>query len=554
MSITTLHSRAATFAWWAGGVTFFLAVLATARGALSEGDYSRMLVPAIVCAALAWASAQARIADTAQAIDVAVDRLASAAAGDLSARVPAMTHEKVPQLAAAMEALFTQLTTNFERVEHLALFDPVTGLSNRSSFRAAAEAMLIDLNGQGAALFFVDLDRFKRVNDTRGHACGDQLLAQVAQRIRHVAETEAAAGSLVGRLAGDEFTLLCPLTGPDDVPRIGAALLEAIRQPYFLAAGEVSIGASIGVALSPEHGDELQSLMRAADAAMYQSKAGGRARLSRYDDRIAAEIVDREALDRDMIGAIARGEFELMFQPQVRAQDGALVASEALLRWRHPILGLRPPAAFLARADQTGQIGAIGDWVVDAAMAAIAEWERARQPGALSLNVSLRQMEDPAFFDRLRVAADRAGVRMDRLELELSEAAAMSCPAAAVSGLTSLRRAGARIVVDDFGAGSSNLQRLRTLPIDRIKLDGSLIRDIEIDSRARNILQALIGLVHGLGCEAVAEAVESDAQIDVLRVLGCDLLQGYAVARPMAAPALAAWITRSTAWPLASAG
>jgi EAL domain-containing protein (putative c-di-GMP-specific phosphodiesterase class I) len=286
--------------------------------------------------------------------------------------------------------------------------------------------------------------------------------------------------------------------------------------------------------------------MGAADAAMYRSKAAGRARVSSFDAGLAAELTDRDRLDQDLRGAVRRDEFALVFQPQVSLRDGALVTSEALLRWRHPTLGLRPAAAFLARAEQTGQMAAIGDWVASSVAAAAARWHRLGRPGRVALNVAQQQVEDVTFFDRLSEAFTRAQVPLHRLELELAEGVAMQCPPAALDMLEALRSAGASVTVDDFGAGDSNVQRLRALPMDRIKLDRALVRDVANDADARTILQALVGLVHGLGCEAVAEGVETAAQIDVLRVIGCDAVQGYAVAHPMDEAALEAWIAGAT--------
>lgn len=544
MPTTTLKSRATVFALCAGAVTFFLALLATTPAAMADGSFARVLIPALVCAVMAWAAAQSRIADTAAAIDDAVDRLAGAAAGDLTADVPDSTRDIVPRLAISMEALFVQLGATFDRVEHLALFDPVTGLANRTNFRAAAERTLATMAPDApAALFFIDLDRFKTVNDTRGHACGDQLLAKVAERLRVVASTSCASATLVGRLAGDEFTILC--VGMNDqaaTQQVGDAILAAMSEPFALDGAAIGIGASIGLALRPDHGRSLHDLMRAADAAMYQSKADGRARMSRYSDRLAAEITDRERMDHELRVAIRRGEFVLAFQPQIALSNGELVASEALLRWRHPTDGLRPAADFLARAEMNGQMVAIGDWVMGSAATIAARWDREGRPGRLALNVGHQQVDDPGFFERLERALERAGAPASRIEIEVSEGVAMKCSPATVAALAKLRAKGAVIAIDDFGAGDSSVQRLRALPIDRIKLDRTLVRDVATDSGARTILQALVGLVHGLGCEAVAEGVEYDAQIDVLRVIGCDAIQGYAVARPMDDDALAEWI------------
>lgn len=544
MPTASLERRATWFALAAGAVTFVLALLATATATMSEGDYGRALVLAIVCSTFSWAAARARIADTAAAIDQAIDRLSAAAAGDLTTPVPTATISAVPPLANAIESLFTQLSANFDRAHHLAAFDPVTGLANRASFRSQADALLDAMGEEGsAALFFIDLDRFKAVNDSRGHASGDQLLMRVADRLRTVATQQGPAGTLVGRLAGDEFTVLCPgMADHSAVQRLGDAVIAELAQPFPLADGPVAIGASVGVAMRPEHGATLHDLMRAADAAMYQSKEEGRARLSRYSDRLAAELTEREVLDQELRVAIERGEFALVFQPQVAAADRSLVAAEALLRWRHPSGELRSAGEFLKRAEVNGQMVAIGDWVTVAAARAAVEWKRAGRPGRIAVNLSQRQLEDGAFFQRLDGVFDAVDAPLDRIEFEIGEVIAMRCPDNAVGALASLRARGARVTIDDFGAAETNLQQLRQLPIDRIKLDRTLVRDVVHDRVSREILQALVGLIHGLGCEAVAEGVETAAEAEVLRILGCDAIQGWAIAHPMDAPTLARWL------------
>lgn len=537
----TLRGRAAMFAMHAGAVAFVLSLIATARGAMTGAGYVLALALALLCAILSSAAARGRIGDHADAIDAAIDRLAAAAAGDLSAPVPSSTARVMPRLARAMDGLFEQLRFSFGRVEHLALFDPVTGLPNRASFRTSADALLASLDGGSAALFFIDLDRFKDVNDTRGHACGDQLLARVAERLQAVA-ARGPAGTITGRLAGDEFTMLCP--GLDDhagAARIGAAILATLAESFPLAEGPVSIGASIGVASHPRHGATLTELMRAADAAMYQAKERGRGQVTHYDARLAAELDGRDKLDSELRDAIERGDFALVFQPQLRLGDGALVAAEALLRWRHPVQGLRPAGDFLGRAEMNGQMFAIGDWIVRSAAAVIADWEAIGQPGRLALNISLRQLEDPHFLDRLRGQMADAGAPLHRLELELAESVALACAPGAIETLGALRRAGMVVTIDDFGAGPTNLQRLRVMPVDRVKLDRGLVRDVVGDPAARTVLQAMIGLAQGFGCDVIASGVETPAQMEVLRVLGCDSVQGYAVARPLDADTLAAW-------------
>ena len=554
MDGVSLKSRAIVFAMGAGSVAFILALVATSSGGVDITNVSRALIPAVVCAAMCWASAERSIAATASAIDAAIARLTRAAHGDLSGEIPPEIAANVPQLATAMHGLFEQLNSNLDSVHRLAMFDPVTGLANRTNFRRTCERMLSEAQvGTGGALFFIDLDRFKAVNDTMGHACGDMLLGMVANRLRAVADgVPTATGDtppLIGRLAGDEFTMFfAQIVDPAEAARIGRAVLFALAEPFDLAGAEVSIGASIGIALRPQHGETLTDLMRAADAAMYHAKGSGRGRAEHFSAELAAQIAERAALESDLREAIDRDEFALVFQPQVGTADGRIVAAEALLRWRHPRDGMRLPGTFLERAEETGLIVEIGEWVVQMVARTIARWSRVGIEQRLAINVSPRELDHATFFRRLREAMRAADAPAHLLELEISETLAMHCSSEVIEAIALLRADGATIAIDDFGTGYSNLARLRSLPIDRVKLDRSLIEHIADDADARTIAHAVIGLIHGLGCEAVGEGVESAAQAEILRIIGCDVIQGYAIAAPMDEDAFVAWSQSDVRW------
>ena len=549
-----LKSRAVVFALCAGGVAFFLSLLVTADRGLAINNYAAALIPAIVCAAMCWASAHRAIGSTAEAIDIAVDRLAGAARGDLSSAVPREIAVAVPELAAAMGGLFTQMGANLESVQRLALFDPVTGLPNRTHFRRTCERLLGEIDPQShAALLFIDLDRFKAVNDTKGHAMGDMLLGMVANRLRAVADRAVgeagAAVPVIGRLAGDEFTLFFPaLRDSSDAMWIGRSVLFALGEEFDLGDVPVTIGASVGIALRPLHGTTLHELMRAADIAMYRAKALGRGRVECFSDALAAEIADRARLDGELRRAIDNGQFSLAFQPQIHLHRNDVVAAEALLRWHHPSLGLRMPATFIDRAEENGLIVEIGDWVVDTVSATIARWGRAGVAQRLAINVSPRQIENAGFFRRLRAAMHEAQAPARLLELEITETLATQCSAEVMIAIAALRTDGATIAIDGFGTGFTNLSQLRDMPIDRIKLDRTLIAPIAESAEARTIAQAVIALIHGLNCEAVAEGIETMAQAEVLRVIGCDVIQGYAVAAPMEEEAFLVWSRSSDRW------
>lgn len=535
----SLRNRAIALAICAGALASVLALAAGVGARVETTQLGALLAAVVVCATVCWAFIERSRARTAAAIDAAITRLSSAANGDLESAIPSEVDAQVPHLATAMTGLFRQLHAHIESVQRLAMFDPVTGLANRTNFRRTVERALTAMRGDAtAAMFFIDLDRFKRVNDTMGHATGDQLLAMVANRLRAVVDRFVPAGAehppLIGRLAGDEFTIFFPrLTRFADADRIGRGILYALSEPFDLADQEVSIGASIGIALRPEHGTTLTDLMRAADVAMYHAKGSGRGRAEHFTDALATEIAERAQLESDLRDAIDRDEFALVFQPQIALSDRRIVAAEALIRWRHPSGDLRMPGSFLRRAEESGLIVEIGEWVIATVAATIRRWAAMGVEQRLAINISQRQLDHALFFRRLRDAMLAAGAPARLLELEITETLAMHCSSDVIEAIALLRADGATIAIDDFGTGYSNLPRLRDLPIDRVKLDRSLIEHVAVSPEARTIVQAVVGLVHGLGFEAVAEGIESSAQAEVLHIVGCDVIQGYAIAAPM---------------------
>ncbi|MBB5685168.1 putative bifunctional diguanylate cyclase/phosphodiesterase [Sphingobium boeckii] len=538
----SLKNRAFAFALCIGAGTFILAMLAGSSAAASHaGNAGNALVVAIICAAMSWASANQTLTVVANAVDAAIKRLIEAAQGDFEAPTPDAVRQCLPELAKTMDAMFIETRSTLESINNLAMFDPVTGLPNRTNFRRDVERTLIDLpDDTVSALLFVDLDNFKMVNDTLGHAQGDQLLVRVANRLRTVLHSERAAGregaahGVLGRLGGDEFTLFLPsVTGEADAMRVAQKILNALNEDISLSGHTVRVGASIGVALHPVHGQSLTTLMKAADVAMYHAKASGRGQAQLYTDALAEDLTEKLDLERDLRVAIESKQFTLAFQPQVDLISGAPTSAEALLRWNHPETGLRLPGAFIDTAEDSNLIIEIGDWVIDAVAATIARWDSFGIQQRLSINISPRQIEQRDFFSRLRERMDYHGAPPRLLELEITEALAMTCGEAVFKEMAAFRRDGAMIAIDDFGTGYSNFARLRDMPIDRVKLDRSLIADIASSEQARIIAQAMIGLIHGLGHKVVAEGVETRDQIDVLKVIGCDSFQGYAIATPM---------------------
>jgi diguanylate cyclase (GGDEF)-like protein len=463
----------------------------------------------------------------------------------------------MPKLAAAVDTLFAEVRASVENAQALGMYDPVTALPNRLHFRSEADKMLGDAPaGSRYAMLFVDLDRFKTVNDSLGHARGDQLLIMVANRLRVVVTGEIGEGGgrrpLLARLAGDEFTLFFPdVRSTAEVERLARRIVLAISEPFELYGHSVDIGASVGVAIGPEHGSTVEALMRAADLAMYRAKANGGGHQWLFNDELAAEHQAKIDTERALTEAVQRGEFAIAYQPQLSLLTGELVGTEALLRWNHPREGLRLPSSFIPIAESTGLIAEIGEWVIGEVAATLGQWHRQGLGRRVAFNVSPRQLERADFFTRLRHGFEQHGVPLSLVELEFTETAAKRASEAVVAEIAALRRDGAKIAIDDFGTGYSNFARLRTMPLDRVKLDPALIAETEHCEKARVVVQAVMQLIQGLDCEIVAEAVENSAQADILRAMGCHTVQGFVFAEPMFEADYLAW-TRDAVGPAAS--
>ncbi|MFL6728691.1 MAG: putative bifunctional diguanylate cyclase/phosphodiesterase [Sphingomicrobium sp.] len=523
----------------AAGVASFLFSLAAL---LYVTELDLKIVAAIsaglFCLLISYIASERPNSESARALAALRDRLMAVEEGDLVSPAPASVRQAMPKLAQAVDTLFAEVRASIENAHALGMYDPVTSLPNRLHFRSEADKLLGEAEGKTSAMLFVDLDRFKSVNDSLGHARGDQLLIMVANRLRVVVNAEFTGAArnrpLLARLAGDEFTIFFPeLDEVAEVERLARRVVLAISEPFELSMHSVDIGASIGVALSPDHGTSIESLMRAADIAMYRAKALGGGQHCLFNDELAAEHQDKVDTEKALTEAVQRGEFVLAYQPQMSLVTGEVAGAEALLRWNHPRDGLRGPNSFIPVAERTGLIAEIGDWVMGEVAAALGSWNRSGNPRRLAFNISPRQLDRPDFFVRLRQAFTDAQVPLTLVELEFTESAAMEVNDIVLAEIAALRGDGATISIDDFGTGYSNLSRLRTMPLDRVKLDPSLIADIETSDKARVIVQAVVQLIKGVECEIVAEAVETVAQADILRAMGCDTVQGYVFAPPM---------------------
>lgn len=497
---------------------------------------------------LVWIASERPNTRHSRALAALIDRLLAVGTGDFSSPAPKLVKKEMPALGSAVDTLFERVRSNLDDIQAMALFDPVTSLPNRLHFKREGEKVLAARKShEHVALLFIDLDGFKEVNDSFGHAQGDQVLAMVANRLRIVVKAETSStcktAPVIARLAGDEFTLLFPsVKDVADAERIAQQALHALAEPFNTGAQSVNVGASIGVAIGPDHAADLASLMKAADIAMYHAKGNGRSQICVYGDRLATAFAQKGEIEKALRNALAKDEFSLVYQPQLCSRTGAVVAGEALLRWNHPVEGTRLPGSFLRIAEESTLIFAIGDWVVDAVVLALGRWRDAGMTQRLCFNVSPRQLERPGFFPRLREAMKRTGSPPWLLEIEFTETVAMQCSEGVMEELAALRAEGVSIAIDDFGTGYSNLARLKDIPLDRVKLDQSLIHDVDRSESARTIVAAVIHLVHGLGLEVVAEGVEREGQLDVLRAIGCDTFQGFAFAEAMTEAELFAWI------------
>ncbi|GAB1691872.1 putative bifunctional diguanylate cyclase/phosphodiesterase [Krasilnikovia sp. M28-CT-15] len=414
------------------------------------------------------------------------------------------------------------------RREHEALHDGLTGLPNRDAFRQRAEHVLdIAVRGSDSgAIVLVDLDRFKEVNDTLGHHAGDELLRVIARRLVAAVRSD----DTVARLGGDEFGLVLPGLGAEQAHTLLARVRDVVSQEITLDGVPLTIEASFGIALYPEHGGSVEELLRRADAAMYQGKRGASSIVLYSGD--AAPPTQWLVVQAELRHAIERDELVLFYQPKVRLADGAAYGVEALVRWQHPQRGLLPPPEFLPAAEQSGLIEPLTAWVLRRALADQAQWTAAGRPWTVSVNVSARNLEAPGFARSVALALEEYGTPPERLTLEVTETAMASDAVTAVRVLGELAALGIDVAVDDFGIGYTCLSQLRTLAVREIKIDREFVRGIEEDAQDRAIVRSVIELAHGLGCRVTAEGVETPQAQRWLADAGCDDAQGYLFARP----------------------
>lgn len=420
-------------------------------------------------------------------------------------------------------------------LEKLAYYDALTGLPNRTMFKERLQEELsrcLRFNCNCAVLF-IDLDRFKLINDTMGHAAGDELLIEVSQRI----QKSLRATDTFARMGGDEFTLLLPnIPSADEAAHVAQNIIDLMNQLVLLNGEEIRVGCSIGIAIYPDDGDNLETLTRHADTAMYVAKGNGRGQYHFFSANMDMVVHEHLRLESELHHAIERDEFFLHFQPQVDARTDRVVRCEALIRWQHPERGIVSPDLFIPIAEDSGLILQVGDYVVREACRLIKSWrERGFDVPPVAINLSARQFRQSDLVFNIRNILTEYELGVDTIEFEITESVAMENAESAMQRLSMLASEGFSLAIDDFGTGYSSLSYLKTFPVNKLKLDRSFVMDIPEDSNDAAISAAVIRMAHSLGMEVIAEGVETMEQVAFLLGEGCTIMQGYHFSKPLAA-------------------
>jgi diguanylate cyclase (GGDEF)-like protein/PAS domain S-box-containing protein len=420
-----------------------------------------------------------------------------------------------------------------QKLTFQAFHDPLTRLANRSLFRERVEHALDRRNSADTAVLFIDLDNFKTINDSLGHAAGDHVLVETAHRVRSTLRAEDTAA----RLGGDEFAVLLEDAEVTAAARVAERIRAALGTPFWVLGQEVYVSASIGIAVR-EEGDTAGELLRNADVAMYTAKSKGKSRFEIFEPAMHDAVVARLGMEAELRRAIDREEFVVHYQPIVKLETGEIIGAEALVRWQHPTRGLVAPAEFIPLAEETGLIVPLGGWVLRQSCRQLAEWQRLRgggEPFVMNVNLSSRQLVRDMIADEVAAAVDESGIRASWLVLEVTETVLMADPVVAATALSHIRDLGVRVALDDFGSGYSSLSHLRRFPIDIVKIDKSFVDDVAHEGVESAIARGIIELGRAMRIQTVAEGIEADDQAETLRSLGCELGQGFFFARPLGA-------------------
>ncbi len=442
----------------------------------------------------------------------------------------------------------TQTKHQVTSLRHQAMHDALTGLPNRTMLFETLDNAIDAARAHGSmlALMLMDLDRFKEVNDTFGHHFGDALLKQVAFRLRNQIRDD----HVVARLGGDEFALVLPrMDDANSVATTARRILGTLEQPFVIEGQVLEVGASIGIALFPAHGTDARTLLRRADVAMYAAKQK-QSGYSFHREDVESRSPDQLALVVELRHAVERGELVAHYQPKLHMRSGLMTRAEVLIRWDHRVRGHLPPSQFIPLAERTGLIRGLTDWLLEHAIRQCRAWQDAGAPIHIAVNVSARSLLDQGLPAKVQGMLDRWEVEPRFLKIEITESSIMADPAHALAILAMLQSMGVRLSVDDFGTGYSSLTHLRELPIDEIKIDKSFVIGMRRSEADAAIVRTVIDLAHNLGKQVCAEGVENEWTWRALKELGCDLAQGFWIAKPMAADELMNWLGR-TSWGLA---
>ncbi|CAN5146804.1 hypothetical protein BH11PSE5_BH11PSE5_04980 [soil metagenome] len=457
---------------------------------------------------------------------VALERAARKVSAGEHAEVNVETRDEIGRLARSFNRMVNAVETRERQIAHMAFHDSLTGLANRVLLREQIALALQRPGGSGFALFCLDLDNFKGVNDTLGHPTGDALLCEVATRL-----TQTCPNGFIARLGGDEFAIIVQ-DGCTSADQTGRSLVKALGRPFAVNGHRIVTGTSVGISLAPQDGRDATSLLKNADLALYRAKHDGKASHRFFESTMDAEAQARRAMEVDLHDALNKGELELHFQPLFGLSQNRVTAFEALLRWNHPARGMVSPADFIPLAEETGLIIPIGEWVLHEACRIAGTWASDIR---IAVNISPVQFRNSMLNSIVLQALARSCLEPQLLELEITESLFIDNVEATLASLHSLRALGVRVALDDFGTGYSSLSYLRSFPFDKLKIDRSFIVDLLAHDGATAIIRAITSLADALGMETTAEGVESSEQLDILRAEGCGQIQGYLFSRPIPA-------------------
>jgi len=465
------------------------------------------------------------------------------AGGDYSTVPPVSRGDEIGELAKAFRTMQQGIASRETRIMDLAYRDTLTGLPNRAKFNDRLDSALTTAAPVNAAVgvLLMDLDNFKYVNDTLGHSIGDLLLREVAARLRTVVTAE---GAVVSRLGGDEFAVLLPGCGAGEARQVARSILLSLEVPMNFEGHAVDVRASIGVAAYPDHGLERSTLMRRADVAMYAAKRNNVGSLI-WHERYEQHSHERLSLISDLRKAIDNEELLLMYQPKVAMAKNGELFVEAMVRWQHPSRGMVPPMEFIPFAEQTGSIREVTHWVVARAVAQCAAWRRAGLAMNVSINISARDLMDAELPVRFASLLQKHGCSAEWIALEITESAIFDDPGHAIENLHLLHSLGCRLAIDDYGTGYSSLAYLRRLPLNELKIDKSFVQRMARDASDAVIVRSTIDLAHNMGLNVVAEGVEDEATLERLRALGCDMVQGFFLSKPVLPDDVVTWFRSS---------